>query len=1173
MKKMDKRWILFLVLIVALASGLSYLALHQETETENPNRTQTMAIAIVNEDQGSTFNGTDLAFGDAFTQSIDRNNNHEWFVVSRGVAESGLENNTYDMMVVIPNDFSEKSLNINAESPEPVVLQYKINASENARIKEEAEKTASNILNDFNRRIIDVYFASVIGNLQDAQDNVSEMVNRQALHTSTFNNNVNQPLSGYTDQFNTIKDQTEHSTNSFSSFEELIESYEDQLLEEAEQGESFVSSIEEVAELKENNLSQLLAFNDMFNQFNQGMKADEVNEKLSNLQAANDQINEQLAVGQDNGNSGQEPVASVIRVQNNSANDNIATATLKLQNYLKRSSEQVSVLQDDVNNYLTDSNQQFEENIKTKIEELLDESIDEGININTLFENPNKVALEDINNAISDLPSLDEGDFSNVGLPEDIEQDIKDVIRVTEQYRTEFEKAPISDERGEFLKDQIESLRTQVKNGITLSDTVELPKNEKEGQIFTLHIPDGFNLQYLGIQLPGEEEGNYTDYIDENGKVQLPANRAGSFTVNVRVNTDPDEGIFDFYKPLEWSWKLKQEDLDDVDKPENVAYLQSDVKLVASTKVINAKNEDESEEDANSDLTDKEESDENENGSANNDDNAIENDQTGESNESTNPEPEKPTNPKEKPDESEEKEKEEDPEPEVPVEPEEPEEPEKLIIKNNTISHKIMTTVPDFDNTTSTLINTVSNSIDSYLKLQPLFESYFGHEIHEIASKDGSLIEIARQDKDSLYYLYNEKEIKELLSEYITDQILLGVSEELRTPATNFKTQVDNYQAGVQQAIRDAAKLSEEVAKARERAAVLNTNLTDTIEGVQSWREEAMTLLEQQQDIQASAEGEQDAVMTLGNDFQPILSSSQNLADQASNNLNTAENVYETFEDIDNQATDIEQSGTNLVSNAENLAVEMTNKLENDETFIENFTGVLANSRVGDRQNENLYDFLSNPVETSNQGTITTQNNTFTPYFLVLISFIVVLFTAYVISTINQKKVNQDQFASEASLMGTNMPITVITVGIGLLEGIVIGIVSSYYLPISDFNMLQLTVIMAMLVTGMLLVATYLLRQIKMIGMFLLLAVFSLYLFFTDALGSGTAPFPLLEKLSPLQYMETFLLRIVEGTVNYGGAIFIVLMLLLIGALGNLLVINRPDREEEMTDENQAEAG
>ncbi|WP_424475017.1 type VII secretion protein EsaA [Oceanobacillus kimchii] len=1169
MKKVDKRWILFLVLIVALASGLSFLSLHQETETENPNRTQTMAIAIVNEDQGSTFNGTDLAFGDAFTQSINRNNNHEWFVVSRGVAESGLENNTYDMMVVIPNDFSEKSLNINAENPEPVVLQYKINASENARIKEEAEKTASNILNDFNRRIIDVYFASVIGNLQDAQDNVSAMVDRQALHTNAFNSNVHQPLSGYTDQFNTIKDQTEHSTNSFSSFEELIESYENQLLEEAEQGEAFVSNIEDVVELKENNLSQLLAFNDMFSQFNQGMRATEVDEKLRNLQTANDQINQQLAAGQNN--SGQNSVASVVRVQNNPANDNIATATLKLQNYLKRSSEQVSVLQGDVNNYLENGNEEFENTIRNQIESILEDSTEDDIDINKLFQKHDQVSLEDINEAIKKLPSVELEWFNDSGLPVELERDILDVIKVTNKYRSEFGNVEIENESEDLLKKEINRLRERIREGIYITDKVIIPENKKNGQVFTLNIPNGFELNYLGIKLPGEKERQYSWEETEDGMVvNLPPNPEGEFALNLNVSNS-DYTIFDFYKPLEWSWTLHQKNIDDVDIPEDITVLKSDMQLVATTQIVNDQDKEEEINGSTEETTE-------ENTESINDKNKLEGnsgqgiDNSQDNNKKISPEDsiEETT-----PNNGDTKNDKQDIEKEKSKETNDNDEPKELLIKNNKINNNIMSPVDDFDNTTEKLINTVSNSVEGYLRLQSLFEVYFGDDIHSLSRntepEDVNLKDVAT--RESLYYLFNEVEISELMIDFITSEIVNSMNQELKTPVANFKTQVDRYQAGVQQAIRDAAKLSEEVAKARERAAVLNTNLTDTIEGVQSWRDEAMSLLEQQQDIQASAEGEQNAVMTLGSDFQPILSSSQNLADQASNNLNTAENVYQTFEDIDNQATEIEQSGTNLVSNAENLAVEMTDKLENDETFIENFTGVLANSRVGDRQNENLYDFLSNPVETSNEGTITTQNNTFTPYFLVLISFIVVLFTAYVISTINQKKVNQDQFASEASLMGTNMPITIITVGIGILEGIVIGIVSSYYLPISDLNMLQLTIIMALLVTGMLLVATYLLRQIKMIGMFLLLAVFSLYLFFTDALGSGSAPFPVLEKFSPLQYMETFLLRIVEGTVNYGGAIFIVLMLLLIGALGNLLVINRPDREEEMTDENQAEAG
>ena len=1156
MKKVDKRWILFLVLIVALASGLSFLSLHQETETENPNRTQTMAIAIVNEDQGSTFNGTDLAFGDAFTQSINRNNNHEWFVVSRGVAESGLENNTYDMMVVIPNDFSEKSLNINAENPEPVVLQYKINASENARIKEEAEKTASNILNDFNRRIIDVYFASVIGNLQDAQDNVSEMVNRQALHTNAFNSNVSQPLSGYTDQFNTIKDQTEHSTNSFSSFEELIESYENQLLEEAEQGEAFVSNIEDVVELKENNLSQLLAFNDMFSQFNQGMRASGVNQKLDNLRNANEEVNRRL--GSNDGNS--EQILSM-NLQPESSNLKNSTQILKL--HLNETKRHIDNTEANVDKTI--------EELSTKLSNIIQPMVKDQIENDDIANV--LISASDISKYTTNLMTYDNNELEGIGLPNGAIQELSNVIEISNIFNKDFNKDSTS---GNQLNDLLYHLQA---NGFSVSDSVNLVESDKiDSQSFEIQYDkDKFSLSEFKItykNLNGEQKTQKSKVDKVTGLPPMKEN----FKVEATFNLIGDTPIV--YQPFNWGWELSPEKIED----KGTAIIEPvNTRLIANKEVNSQDNDSELQNSRvkNTNLNKNQTENLKEEQGTGQGENPKEEQGTGQgenpkeeqgTGQDENPKEEQGTgqgeNPKEEqgagqgenPKEEQGADQDENPKEEENIDQDESEEIEEIELINNRYINKISTTPDNLDKETLEYITNVKSGLSDYYKLSSLFGNYFDLNMNNLPSE----LDLLQRMKEFL---------PEVIATSISEQIVNRITDEMTLTFSSFKDQTIIFKENITVTYENVENLLAQINEAAKQAATLNTNLTQTIDEVQSWRDEAMSLLEQQQDIQASAEGEQNAVMTLGSDFQPILSSSQNLADQASNNLNTAENVYQTFEDIDNQATEIEQSGTNLVSNAENLAVEMTDKLENDETFIENFTGVLANSRVGDRQNENLYDFLSNPVETSNEGTITTQNNTFTPYFLVLISFIVVLFTAYVISTINQKKVNQDQFASEASLMSTNMPITIITVGIGILEGIVIGIVSSYYLPISDLNMLQLTIIMALLVTGMLLVATYLLRQIKMIGMFLLLAVFSLYLFFTDALGSGTAPFPLLEKLSPLQYMETFLLRIVEGTVNYGGAIFIVLMLLLIGALGNLLVINRPDREEEMTDENQAEAG
>ncbi|MEC0304705.1 type VII secretion protein EsaA, partial [Terribacillus saccharophilus] len=732
-----------------------------------------------------------------------------------------------------------------------------------------------------------------------------------------------------------------------------------------------------------------------------------------------------------------------------------------------------------------------------------------------------------------------------------------------------------------ILKDEFDRLNEKLQEGIQVTDTVNIPENKKEGQLFRLQVPEGFTVKHLGIQLPGEAEQGFTDAI-KNGEVKLPANREGEFKVNLTLRKD--EGGFDVYKPINWSWTLEQKDLGDVDKPDDLAYKATNGNLLATIQVKNNGNQS-AEEDAVTEEDTPVEDLPSENG---------ENDQTSpdEGNEPNEDETETPVTPPEndqdenpgdggteqpsEPGEDEEPgDSEEQPGTDKPDEDdEEKDEPEKLYIKDNIIQHRISTPIEDLDNTTETLIRTVTNSISAYQELGSLYESYYGFGLHGLPDNFGSASLNDLATDNSLYYLFKEKDIKDLLTDYMTGQITGSVTEQLQTPAEAFRQQVGNYQSQVQQAIADADTLTGQVAATTEQAAVLNDNVNQTLEDVTAWRDQVLALLEGQSEIQTNAQGEQEAVLTLGSEFQPLLMSSQSLAEQAQSNTNTADQVYETFDNIDTQAREIEQSGTGLVSDAETLASNLTDKLSDDQNFTENFTEVLANSRVGDRQNENLYDFLSNPVQTSNEGTIAAQSETvFTPYYLVLISFIVVLFTAYVISTLHMRRKQDDQFAADTSLMVQHAPITIITAGIGLLEGIVIGIVSSYYLPIDDLNKLQLTAVMALLITAMLLIATYLLRQMKMIGMFILLAIFSLYLFFTDAIGSASTAFPTIEKFSPLQYMETFMLRIVEGSVNYVVAIFALVIAAAIGALANLLVISQSDKGVDNADDNQTEAG
>src|SRR5690625_4932267 len=97
-----------------LTFRLSYLAFNEHS-SEVDNEERRMSIALVNEDEGAIFSDHRIIFGDQFSDSINKDSKHDWYVVSRGVAESGVDRNVYDMMIIIPNYFSEKSLSIHLE--------------------------------------------------------------------------------------------------------------------------------------------------------------------------------------------------------------------------------------------------------------------------------------------------------------------------------------------------------------------------------------------------------------------------------------------------------------------------------------------------------------------------------------------------------------------------------------------------------------------------------------------------------------------------------------------------------------------------------------------------------------------------------------------------------------------------------------------------------------------------------------------------------------------------------------------------------------------------------------------------------------------------------------------------------------------------------------------------
>lgn len=1080
--------VVFLLFILVLTSGSSYLALDAANHGTTDDDERKVAVALVNEDEGGQFNGKKYTFGNEFVKNIEKDKSQDWFVVSRGVAENGLNDNTYNMMIVIPSDFTKRALSIDSKNPQNIVLNYKVNASDSSALKAKAEKTASSILENFNRRIIDVYFASILSNLHDAQDNVSALVNEEKKHTSDYINHVNAPIAGYTGQFSMIQDRSKLSKEAFKGFQDLLRSNDSVLAEGKKEWDLFQNNYLNYVKMK--NMTDSLAknFGDHLLSFNEALSSEAVKQQIDSLIFANEAVRAQFSdKGDENAN---------IRFESN-----------VIRQYLTDTADSLKAQQKDLETALHSDLQQ-------SIFEQLQKKFSEGdqVSLKQFFEGPDKAIRTAIEQQIEKLPALKLEEIENARLDESISSSLKNVISVTKQYNKEFGYTPSSKKEVLPIVEQVDDIKKNLEEtGLVLTDEVaDLPEMKKDGQIFTLQIPDAFTLERLTLTLPDGEEKTYKE-VNEDG-IKLPKTDQGSFSVKAEVLLKKDqEDAVQLFEPIAWSWKISQEDAED-----SKGKTGTDAGDGGSSSV-------------NSGMgtgtgvgTDPRNFGKDVAGNVENGDTAG---NTGGGTQQQEP----------------------------------------VTIVNNTISHQAMAMLTD--DPENKLMKSLNETIREYQKTAMLYELYFGKNADDLAGA-GSLKDAATED--SLYYLFNKQNIADVLAAYIAGQI----SEDVRAQTAALKNKTDGWLQLVEETQRHADQMASQIQAATAQAENMNTAIAATLQQLDDWRQTSLNLQKDNGQMAESMGKEGTMAVSLGDRLTTLLATSESLKEVSEHNLHAADTVFTTFDEIDKQAEEIKTSGLTLVKQANSLSNNLLNKLSDDEKFAKNFAGVLVNSRIGNRPNEDLLNFLSNPVQIKNSGTIVSKDN-FVPYYLVLIFFISALFTAYVLSNIEKRRISGSSFEEEKPLYVSNMPVTVLTAVAGIAEGLLIGTISAAYLHITEDKYLPWIGLSIAISFSMVAVATYLLRQLKMVGMFILLMVLCLFLFLTDTLGihfDPVSPAAMWQRVSPLQYIQNLLAGFDSSNVDSVRYLIVLLSVGLLAGIGQLFVLNRFTKVGEAEDDDVHQA-
>lgn len=171
---------------------------------ENAQANNRVRYVLVNQDNGAKFNGKEYNLGGDFLKLVSRDKEHDWQTAPFDMAEAGMNDGTYDVEVVIPENFSSRILALQSTDPKQAGISYRVRKGQNEMTNQVVGRNVDNLINYFNNRVVRMYFSSLVGNLRSAQVAMQRGADRQKNQVSDLSSQVQAPFQGLNDQFATI---------------------------------------------------------------------------------------------------------------------------------------------------------------------------------------------------------------------------------------------------------------------------------------------------------------------------------------------------------------------------------------------------------------------------------------------------------------------------------------------------------------------------------------------------------------------------------------------------------------------------------------------------------------------------------------------------------------------------------------------------------------------------------------------------------------------------------------------------------------------------------------------------------------------------------------------------------------------------------------------------------
>ena len=539
--------LLFVTMIVSFFAIVKPTPISR-TNSDSSVQQAPIKVAIVNEDTGKVYNGQPINIANTLVNSFIAKNNYKVEVVSRSIAESGLKNETYQLMIVLPSKFSEEALAIESTSPVQAKFQYQIQSSDQLTVKQ-AEQAVVAFKELFNKDLINIYFTSIIGNLKTAQGQVADVVTNEHESLTSFNNKLVDPLAQYGQQFNGLGSSPNNLLSSYSSFNKTLLNTNDAFKSIDSVNKTYEETINGIDKQQKKWDNSLNTREQALSNYDKDFSKLSVEKQLSQLAAINTQFN----------NNFSEPaIWKETTDKASSYNKDIA----KLLESLKKNNKEID---DTLSNY------------DTKIREAVESSLAknpsavDGAN-KTLGSYIKSLNTSMQNQITSKWPSVyyDDTTINNLSLSDTDKQHLKNISAFIRWYSKKIGKDLPTLQSTTLENEEFSQLKNDIKSKSTTKRELTLPSFE--GKISKLKIPvtSGYYLK--------ESNFGFSDLGGGSYQVSFPGEVSPGMTISYTLGIK-NENDLNVLSPVLVKYQL--------DTTEDVKVIKEDAPYVEKDKIEN----------------------------------------------------------------------------------------------------------------------------------------------------------------------------------------------------------------------------------------------------------------------------------------------------------------------------------------------------------------------------------------------------------------------------------------------------------------------------------------------------------------------------------------------------------------------------------------------------------